>query len=261
MAGERSRMGANALQCPRDVAVVMPTLLRPSLERAVNSVFGQDFAGTIHLMIGIDRHDGDVGLIETIRRTCPDRATVTVLDPGYSTSKWNGGLHPASDGGALRTVLSYLANAPLLAYLDDDNWWSGDHLSSLVEAIRGKGWAYGLRWYVEPDTLRPVCVDEWESVGPDKGVYAEKAGGFVDPNCLMIDKRACEPVLRCWSTPMFPETGEGADRVVFSALKAGYAGAATGRATCFYVMRPGDPVNRYRQQWIRGKTGGADPAG
>ena len=262
MADNRDRAGGDGgLQRPRDVAVVMPTLLRPSLERAVDSVFRQDLDGTVHLLIGIDRRDGDVGLIDTIRRNCPPQVTVTVLDPGYSTAKRHGGLHPAGDGGVLRTALSYLANAPLVAYLDDDNWWAPDHLSSLAEAIRGKGWAYALRWYVAPDTLQPLCVDEWESVGPDRGVYAEKAGGFVDPNCLMIDKLACEPVLRCWSEPMFPEAGDGADRTVFSALKSDYAGAGTGRATAFYVMRPSDPVHRYRLEWIRKRTGETGPAG
>jgi len=262
MTGEqRPQGGVDELQRPRDIAVVMPTVLRPSLERAVGSVFQQDFGGTVHLLIGIDRRLGNPGIIDTIRSNCPARTTVTVLDPGYSTSKRHGGLHPASDGGALRTVLSYLANAPLVAYLDDDNWWAPDHLSSLAEAIQGNGWAYSLRWYVDADSAQPICIDEWESVGPDRGVYAKKAGGFVDPNCLMIDKLACEPVLRWWSNPLFPEAGDGADRNVFSALKAGYPGACTGRATAYYVIQPNDPVHRYRQIWIREKTGGDNPAG
>lgn len=251
----------NSLQPPRDIAVVMPTLLRPSLRRAVGSVYEQDFDGTIHLLIGIDRAVGDAGIIEKLRQNCPERITVTVLDPGYSTSIRNGGLHPSGDGGALRTVLSYLANARLVAYLDDDNWWAPDHLSSLSRAIQGKGWAFSLRWYVDPDTLGPICIDEWESVGPDKGVYAKKAGGFVDPSCLMIDKMECEPVLRWWANPMFEEEGLGADRNVFHALKADHAGAGTGRATSYYVIRPGDRVHRHRQAWIREKTGGDGPAG
>lgn len=262
MAGERERTdGLGGLQRPRDVAVVMPTVLRPSLARAAGSVFEQDFDGTIHLLIGIDRRLGNPELIETVRRNCPAHVTVTFLDPGYSTAKRHGGLHPALDGGVLRTVLSYLANAPLVAYLDDDNWWAPDHLTSLARAIRGNGWAYSLRWYVDPVTLQPLCIDEWESVGPDRGVYAAKAGGFVDPNCLMIDKLACEPVLRWWSNPMFPDSGDGADRNVFSALKRDYPGTGTEQATAYYVIQANDPVDRFRQQWIREKTGGNYPAG
>lgn len=249
------------LQPPRDIAVVIPTILRPSLRRAVDSIYAQDFPGTIHVMIGIDRRDGDSGVIEALRRSCPERVSVTVLDLGYSTSQRNGGLHPSADGGVMRTVLSYLANARLVAYLDDDNWWEADHLSSLYETIQGKDWAYSLRWYVDPGSLRPLCVDEWESVGPDRGVYAQKAGGFVDPNCLMIDKIACEPVLRWWSNPMFTDLGSGADRNVFNALRKDYVSAGTGRATSYYVIHPDDLVHHHRQGWIREKTGGDGPAG
>jgi hypothetical protein len=173
-----------------------------------------------------------------------------VLDPGYSTSRRHGGLHPASDGGVLRTILSYLVNAPLVAYLDDDNWWAPDHLSSLMSAIHGKGWAFSYRWFADPGTGEPLCEDRRESVGPDRGVFAQKAGGFVDPNTLMINKMICEPVLRFWSVPVFKEAGNAADRNVFSALRAGYAWAATGRATSFYTIRPGDSMDPYRQKWI-----------
>lgn len=249
------------LQRQRDIAVVIPTLLRPSLVRAVESVFAQDFRGTIHVLIGVDFREGDIGAIETIRQRCPEGVTVTVLDPGYSTSKRRGGFYANWDGGALRTVLSYLANARLVAYLDDDNWWAPDHLSSLHAAIQGKGWAFSLRWYVDPDTQQPLCVDEWESVGPGRGVYAQKAGGFVDTSSLMIDKVACEPVLRLWASPLFPEAGEGSDRSVFNGLVAGYPGAGTGRATCYYVISADDRVHHYRVAWIREKTGGANPAG
>ena len=247
----------SGLQTPRNIAVVMPTILRPSLPRAVESVYAQDFAqdsgGTVQLLIGVDAVKGDPAILEMLRENCPDHIALTVLDPGYSTSRWNGGLHTARDGGTMRTMLSYLANARYIAYLDDDNWWAPDHLSSLFDTIQGGqniGWAYSFRWYVDPDNFETLCLDQWESVGPDRGVYAEKAGGFVDPNCLMIDKILCEPVLRWWSVPMFEARGEGADRNVFNALKAGYAWAETRRATSYYVIGPEDRMNPHRQKWI-----------
>jgi hypothetical protein len=42
------------------VAVVMPTVLRSTVIRAVQSVFDQDFNGKIQLLIGIDRMFGPV---------------------------------------------------------------------------------------------------------------------------------------------------------------------------------------------------------
>lgn len=237
-------------------AVVIPTTIRPSLLRAVRSVYAQTLSGQIHILIGVDVARGDLSILEQAMSELPDHCVLTVLQCGYSTSTRHGGLHPAHDGGALRTVLSYLANSPHVAYLDDDNWWAEDHLERLRAAIEGKGWAFSLRWYVDAERLEPICVDEWESVGPGRGAYAQKAGGFVDPNCLMLDKLRCEPVLRWWSIPLAADPVRmSADRNVFSALRAGHSFGETGRATAFYVLDPKDPVHRYREAWIEEKLG------
>ncbi len=66
---------APGLQTSRDIAVVIPTILRATLPRAVESVYRQDFGGTIHLLIGIDAVKGDPALLEAIRRTCPDHVS------------------------------------------------------------------------------------------------------------------------------------------------------------------------------------------
>jgi len=40
-----------------DAAVVIPTTLRPTLARAIESVYAQRFTGTIQILIGLDRFD------------------------------------------------------------------------------------------------------------------------------------------------------------------------------------------------------------
>ena len=239
------------LQATFDVAVVMPSILAPSLRRAVESVYSQTLAGRIQILIGIDQAAGSRDIVDEICRTRPGNCILTLLDLGYSTSVRHGGLHAARDGGAMRTVLSYLANSPHLAYLDDDNWWRPDHLSSLHAAIQEADWAFGLRWFVDHETQQPLCVDAWESVGPGKGTYAAAAGGFVDPSSLMINKQKCEPVLRWWSIPVSgDEKGMSADRHVFSLLKQNARVAETGQATTYYVMDPTDAMHPARLKWI-----------
>jgi hypothetical protein len=169
-----------------------------------------------------------------------------VVDPGYSTSVRHGGLHANQFSGALRTILTYLANSRHVAYLDDDNWFAPDHLSSLLAA--GGDWAYARRWFVADDT--PLCVDDWESVGPGAGVYAEQYGGFVDPSSLMLDKLACINVAPLWSMAPFPD-GSGEDRLVFEALRSQYRGAATGKATSYYRMQPRDAMHLERLHVMR----------
>lgn len=226
-------------QQPFDVAVIVPTMLRPSLEVAIRSVFAQDLDGRIQIMIGIDREGGIRDVLDALIADCPENMHMTVVEPGYSTSARNGGLYNVLAGGSLRTSLSYLANSIHVAYMDDDNWWAPNHLSSLLAAIQGFDWAFSLRWYVDPDTHEPLCIDEWESVGPGRGIYADTFGGFVDTNTLMINKIACHWMLPAWCLPL-TNVGRGEDRTVFDRLRRHHSVAWTGEATSYYVFRHAD---------------------
>jgi hypothetical protein len=237
------------LQSPFDVAIVMPSLLRSTLDDALQSIFAQRFAGRIQVLVGIDVPSAGGSSLERACRGRPGNVVVYGLFPGYSTSVRHGGLHPERGGGVLRTLLCYLANSRRLAFLDDDNWWHEDHLASLCEAIEGHDWAWAERWFVHPNTRRPVCRDEWESVGPGRGCFAAKFGGWVDPNGLMFDKLVCEPVLRWWSIPLpGDKKAMSGDRHVFHLLNTRYRGRGTGRATVYYVVDPTDVMHGPRLQ-------------
>jgi hypothetical protein len=221
-------------QKPADVAVVIQTVLRPSLLRAVRSVFNQDHSGRIQVLIGIDCPLGDTALLDTLSRECPANVILTILDLGYSTSRRHGGFYTNHYGGALRTILSYAANSKYVAYLDDDDWWGRQHLSRLLSAIPNKDWAFSSRWLVDRETGWPICRDEWDSMGPGAGINLERFGGFVSPSCLLLDKDACHFILPCWSLSPFAD-GSGEDRLVFrELLKRPWA--ATGKCTCYYEM-------------------------
>ena len=230
-------------------AVVIPSILRPQLRRALESVFAQRFDGRIHVLVGIDTPVGDIGLIDEVCSRRPSHCVVQVFWPGFSTSARHGGLTPPGDGGALRAILTYLANSPYVAYLDDDNWWDPEHLRQLRAALDVADWAFALRWYVHPASSRPVCVDAWESVGPGRGVYDEVLGGYVDPNCLMFNKVACPFAPQYWNFPMqdHPLT---ADRHVFAFLLRHHAWRGTGCATAFYTLQPNDKVHARRLGWL-----------
>jgi hypothetical protein len=230
-----------SLQEPADFAVVIPTIVRPTIADAIQSVFDQRFDGSVQILIGIDACNGDVSVVEQICRVVPDRHSVLLFYPGYSTSRRHGGLDASWVAGSLRTILSYLANSRYVATLDDDNWWSNDHVSSMHATLSaGAEWAWSLRWYVHPSSRQPICHDEWESVGPGKG-YFSGWGGWVDPNCLAIDKIACEAVLRWWSIPLRNSPGAmDSDRNVFRILRTQFRGAPTGRHSVFYKISETD---------------------
>src|SRR5205814_4346999 len=57
-----------SLQQPADFAVVIPTILRPTIVHTVQSVFNQRLDGTIQILIGIDELGGDASLIDGLCR-------------------------------------------------------------------------------------------------------------------------------------------------------------------------------------------------
>lgn len=236
---------------PFDVSVVIPTIGHKQLKQAVNSIFKQDFKGRVQILVFIDKMLGSPSVLDNLPQDMPDSMALLIMDPHYSTSQRHGGLFAAHDGGAGRTILSFLANAPYVAYLDDDNRWEPYHLSSLRHAIQHKHYAFSLRTFIHPNGYTPIAIDRWESLGPKKGMYAKKFNGFIDPNCLMLDLQSCLNILPSWTTPLKGDVEKmSADRVVFYALSKSAQGNATGRASVRYVLCPSDPMHRTRTMYL-----------
>ena len=240
------------IQRPFDAAVVIPTLCRPSLLRAATSVFQQVGIARLQVLIGIDVVQGETSVIDAVLAARPPQHAVTLVNLGYSTSMRHGGVHLSADSGALRTILTYCANSRFVAYLDDDNWVHETHIQRLLGAVKDRDWAYTLRFLVDPDTQETLAVDRWESVGPGKGIYRDQTGGFVDPNCMMIDKLRCDAAIRHWAIPLSDDrTRLTADRAVFDILRRFPAVGFTEAATVYYLMSTSDPAREMRVRVVR----------
>jgi hypothetical protein len=233
-------------QQPADIAVVMPTLARPCIAQAIRRVFEQDFSGRIQILIGVDIAEGDPAVIEAIAEQRPSNVSLLLLQLPYSTSVRHGGVHTALDGGSLRSILSFMTNAQYVAFLDDDNEWRPDHLSKLHKAIQGKAWAYSQRMLVDMQTDKDLGVDEWDSVGPNRGRFAAQ-GGFVDTNCLMVDKIVCARALGRWSESGTGKPGLTADRNFFGAIKDAPHGVVE-EPTVRYAIRPTNVLHTFLKQ-------------
>jgi hypothetical protein len=229
------------------VAVVIPTILRSTLLRCVQSVFEQSGLHKIHLLVGVDVARGPIEPLFSLLQERPPSVCASVLQLPWSTSAGNGGIHSALDGGSLRAILSLMANARYVAYLDDDNSWLTNHLASLMRAINGNSWAFSLRWLVDDETDERLAVDRWDSVGPDKGRFAA-AGGFVDPNCLLIDKVACAHALGRWCETGTGKAGVTADRHFFAGIRH-QPSNCSGEATVIYRIRKTNIMRKF----IRGE--------
>jgi hypothetical protein len=204
-------------QTPFDIAVVMTTVVRHTIQQAIRSVFSQQFEGRIQILVGIDKWVGERALLEALNAERPSHVAITIVDLGYSTSRRHGGLFPSHYGGALKTILSYAANSRYVAYLDDDNWYAPDHVATMLKAVAGKAWAFSLRHFVDRRSGEYLCPDTWESMGPGRGIYAEAQGGFVDTNCYLLDTQACYDVFPEWAMTRF-DWGTGGDSQVLRRL-------------------------------------------
>jgi len=229
-------------QAPAAVAVVMPTVLRPCIAVAIDSVYRQVFPHRIQLMIGIDKAAGSRADMEAVLERRPANVSAIVLELPYSTSVRHGGLHPATDGGSLRSILSFMANTRYVTYLDDDNAWEPEHLAGVFEAVQGKAWAYSLRRLIDETDGRDLGVDRWDSVGVGAGRFKAQ-GGLVDPNCLIVDRVAAARALGRWSEG----PGVTSDRGFFSALKDAPHGRVE-RATVRYGIRPTNVLNKFLRE-------------
>jgi len=226
----------------------MPTVLRPDLLRAARSVVEQDVDGSINLMIGIDHRLGDPAVLDRVRKLERPNRRITIIDPGYSTAQPRGGLYSNRHGGSLRTALSFIANAPRLAFLDDDNWHAPNLLSTLASAIEGRAWAFSLRWYCDSRTGEPLAIDQIESVGPGKGVHQKRYGGFCNTSTMMLDTHATHQRLPRWSHGT-AQDGRGPDRSIFAALLDLPYGE-TGQGTAYYWMQHSDINHGVRLDWL-----------
>ena len=233
-----------------DVAVVMPSSLRPEAARALRSVFAQDFDGRIQVMLGVDRSDQSDSAITGLFDQRPANVSACVVRLPYSTSLQYGGVHSAGHGGALRSILSFMANSRRVTYLDDDNEWLPSHLSDLVKALQDNAWAHSHRTLVDRDSGRELGVDRHESAGVDQGRFKDQ-GGFVDPACLMIDKVKLVRALDRWSVAVPVQVDEQAgkvrlgeaDRHLFRSIRTWPHGVEPGPTVRRYVAAE-DPLRR-----------------
>jgi hypothetical protein len=222
--------------------------MRVQAVRALRSVFAQDLDERIQILIGADLNPGQTDLIYAALEERPANVSACVLTPPYSTSRRHGGVHPAYDGGSLRTVLSFLANAPYVAYLDDDNAWAPEHLRVLLDAVQGRAWAHTLRLLVDEETGEDLGLDIWDAVGPGRGRFKIQ-GGMIDPNCLLLDKLWPAPLLWMWSDPGPRLKRLEADRRL-SANLVHLPGATVERATVRYAIRKSNVLRRFMREGV-----------
>lgn len=237
----------------KNISIVITSIARDSLLRAVRSIYAQEYDGNIQLCIGIDvdAYGNADKFKQIILSECPKNCSVLWMNLGYSTSTRHGGVHGCHFGGSLRTALTLLAKYKRVMFLDDDDWLTPNHCSAMIDAMENtkSTWVYPVCMYADSVTATGICVDEIESVGPGKGIYAEKFGGFVRPSGMLFDKLQVLHLIHLLSMSPYA-TGDGEDRLFFKTLKD-LPSACSNVPSVYYSLDPNDSMHEYRMQYMK----------
>jgi dTDP-4-amino-4,6-dideoxygalactose transaminase len=137
----RTPAGRRAAAAPAEICVVVLTRgERPSLAAALAGIAGQDYPGPLSVLLVCD--GADPAAPDRVRQAVPaplrdrGRVSTVVLVPDGDPAGFDGIVRRVA---TLRNSALAHVTAPLVAFLDDDNDWEPDHLSSLAALLTERG--------------------------------------------------------------------------------------------------------------------------
>lgn len=181
------------------VAVVTPTIGSEHLKQCLESVEKQTYKNLIHYVF-IDGCQYEPKIKELIRDFSKTR--YVELEENIGKGWYGHRVYAAS---------SFLVNADVICYLDEDNWYEPCHVQKLVDKIQsGNDWAYSLRKIFNKDG-EYLCDDNCESLGKWP-VYFNNQVFHIDTSSFAVKRDVAVRIGHAWYGQW------GADRQFFSNL-------------------------------------------
>jgi len=185
------------------VAVITPTIGSNHLSKCVDSVDKQSYGDLTHYIFwdGLDNWS-------KIRNTLQGSSKTRSIQLEENVGKgWY--------GHRVYAACSFLVNADIICYLDEDNWIEPNHVQKIVEKIQsGNDWVYSLRKIYDKDG-EFICEDNCESLGKWP-VYFNPEVNHIDTSCFGVKRDVAIRVGHSWYGQW------GADRQFFNTLKQHY---------------------------------------
>jgi glycosyltransferase involved in cell wall biosynthesis len=183
------------------VCVITPTVGEENLAQAIESVKKQKYKNIEHLVV-VDGHAN----LDKARKYIPYNVSMA-LNPQNTGA---GGYY----GHRIYAAYPHLVNQQYIAFLDADNWWDEDHVSSLVSIIQQKNldWAYSLRKvYIENTYHADDCC---ESIGRWPIFFSDQSNPqhLVDTSSYLFKSEFLISVCHYW------HYGWGGDRRFFNII-------------------------------------------
>lgn len=213
------------------VAVVTPTIGTVCLEKCLSSVKNQTYKNISHYVFV----DGK-NYFDRTKKVLSNFDTVnTFLDQNTGSNGWLGHRIYAS--------CSYLIEADLICYLDEDNWIDPEHVELMIKEIdKGFDWCFSLRKIYSKDAIY-LCNDDCESLGKWP-VYVSSTNFHIDTSCYMVKTDSAKMVGHSWCKQL------NADRYFFLAMKNNFPNfSCTGAYSLCY--RLGSTNNSVQENFFK----------
>ena len=184
--------------------VITPTTGASVLKDAVLSVIKQDYENVEHLVV-IDGENFIENTNYTLASFKHDKLKLTSVP--YNTGA--NGFY----GHRIMAAFSHLVTHDYVLFLDQDNWFESNHVSSLVKEIEEFkfDWAYSLR-NIYNKNKNFICKDNCESLGRWP-VWVKEDQFLIDSSSYCFTNKFLRMVGHIW------DYGWGADRRFYMILK------------------------------------------
>ena len=182
------------------VAVVTPTIGSEHLSKCIASVDNQTYQDLTHYVFA----DGE-DYFECIAEKLEGATKVKKIALEENVGKgWY--------GHRVYAAASFLVNADVICYLDEDNWYEPDHVEKIVAKIQeGNDWVYSLRKIYDKDG-NFICEDNCESLGKWP-VFGSDQHHHIDTSSFGVRRNVAVAIGHAWYGQW------GADRQFFGAIK------------------------------------------
>lgn len=200
------------------VAVVTPTIGSEHLSQCLASVDKQTYQNLTHYIF-VDGLEHSYNVAKQLEGASKVRTVHLEENVGKG---WY--------GHRVYAACSFLVNADVIIYLDEDNYLEPCHVEKMVNKLKeGYDWVYSLRKIVDKNG-EFICEDNCESLGKWPVFFDDKVF-HIDTSCYAIRRNVAVVLGHSWYGQW------GADRQFFGALKHHRPNfACTGQYTVNYRL-------------------------
>ena len=217
------------------VAVVTPTIGSEHLSKCIQSVDEQTYGDLTHYIFidGREYEEKVNGILEGASKV----RTIT-LEENVGKGWY---------GHRVYAACSFLVNADVIIYLDEDNWFEPCHVQKMVDTLKqGNDWVYSLRKIYDKEG-NYLCEDNCESLGKWP-VYFNDEVFHIDTSSFAIKRDCAVRIGHAWYGQW------GADRQFFYNLKQHFPNFNTTGAYTMCYRLDGNPNSVNKEFFDQGNS-------